>query len=78
MGEAWNQTELDCFTMRRAKKRMALEEEGEQRPGQTELERKLRDTGREMLGKRGANFGLKGNGVLGRKIREEDGCVLQM
>ena len=58
MGEAWNQKELDCFTMRRAKKRMALEEEGEQRPGQTELERKLRDTGREMLGKRGANFGL--------------------
>ena len=54
MGEAWNQKELDCFTMRRAKKRMALEEEGEQRPGQTELERKLRDTGREMLGKRGA------------------------
>jgi len=31
-----------------------------------------------MLGKRGANFGLKGNGVLGRKIREEDGYVLQM
>lgn len=77
MGEARNQKELDCFTMRRAKKRMDLEERG-QRPGQTELERKLRDTGREMLGKRGANFELKGNGVLGRKIREEDGCVLQM
>ena len=53
MGEARNQKELDCFTMRRAKKRMDLEERG-QRPGQTELERKLRDTGREMLGKRGA------------------------
>lgn len=78
MGEARNQKELDCFTMRRAKKRMDLEEERGQRPGQTELERKQRDTGREMLGKRGANFELKGNGVWGRKIREKDGCVLQM
>lgn len=78
MGEAWNQKELDRITMRRAKKRMDLEGERGQRPGQTELERKLRDTGREILGKRGANFGLQGNGVLGQKIREEDGCVLQM
>lgn len=33
--------------MRRAKKRMDLEEERGQRPGQTELERKLRDTGKK-------------------------------
>ena len=58
MGEALKQKELDCFTMRRAEKRMDLEGERGQRPGQTELERKPRGAGRETLGKRGANFGL--------------------
>lgn len=58
MGEALNHKELDCFTMRRAEKRMDLGGERGQTPGQAELERKSRDAGRETPGKRGANFGL--------------------